>query len=338
MTRAWKTCLLIGVVGAWLGCGDRGGGGDNSGQQPSQPRPCKTGINSQWANDGTVIADYEPRSCPYTVKAVGSPVAFYYKVDRPTSSFYSTYGGPVDIKIWDYAGVERHSSTGYFSENHPSDPNKIRATLSGSYPGGYGSPPKDTVSIKYFDGPHPVAEAWSVLPGVLSTLPSQMIGANTVTSSQLSSWRAYPHWDTVSYLYNWYVDGSIVPGATGAVYATSFFNGQHTLQTVVTRSDYTSDTAQMVVKVALTAGLNGPMYVRPNVACTWNATLTGGVPPYHYSWTVDGNAVGSDQGYWSGPLTKGGHLLRVNITDSGNQAAEASMGITVDATQPVCDL
>ncbi|MGI8498247.1 MAG: hypothetical protein ACR2OG_11770 [Gemmatimonadaceae bacterium] len=182
-----------------------------------------------------------------------------------------------------------------------------------------------------------VSEGWLIMLGRITGPPS-LAGASTVAPSRQSTWSAVVAAETTGFQYQWLVNNSPQSGAINRSWRTSFASGQQSLGVAVTRSDYTADTARMTVTVSLVAAMDGPSGVRPTQACTWFATTSGGVAAFHYSWTLDGNAVGSDQNSWSGLLATAGHSLGVTVTDAVNQSSSAQIGITVDATQPSCTI
>jgi len=80
-----------------------------------------------------------------------------------------------------------------------------------------------------------------------------------------------------------------------------------------------------------TVTISGPSTVRRNATCTWSAGVTGGVPPYAYSWTPGGAQTSDVTMSWSSSGT-----LSVWVTDSLNHGSGAQMSITVSPSAPIC--
>jgi hypothetical protein len=80
--------------------------------------------------------------------------------------------------------------------------------------------------------------------------------------------------------------------------------------------------------------IGGPTSVRPNTPCIFWAITDGGVPPNSYTWTPAGT---EEENYvtvsWAqeGPAT-----LRVVVTDSLGQSAQATKSVTVSSSARVC--
>ena len=77
--------------------------------------------------------------------------------------------------------------------------------------------------------------------------------------------------------------------------------------------------------------ISGPSTVRPNYNCTWWAIVTGGVPPYAYSWIPGGAQTSEVTMSFSSSET-----LRVSVWDSPGNMGSASKNITVSPSAPIC--
>jgi hypothetical protein len=80
-----------------------------------------------------------------------------------------------------------------------------------------------------------------------------------------------------------------------------------------------------------TVTISGPSSVRPNANCTWWAVVSGGVPPYAYSWIPGGAQTSEVTMSWSSSGT-----LSVWVTDSLNTGFGAHKNITVSSSAPIC--
>jgi hypothetical protein len=74
------------------------------------------------------------------------------------------------------------------------------------------------------------------------------------------------------------------------------------------------------------AYMTGPSVIPEDVWCTWQASATGGVPPYSYAWSGVLSGTGSSI---QGPVTSPGWLT-VTVTDDVNNTDYESLYITID--------
>jgi hypothetical protein len=89
----------------------------------------------------------------------------------------------------------------------------------------------------------------------------------------------------------------------------------------------------------LSVAISGPTQIRPGAVCTWQANVSGGAPPYHYSWYNDGIGVGTQQWYTGGknPGNQTDHFtLRVDVTDSGTGVGSATLVAYENPSAPIC--
>src|SRR3954468_7452225 len=61
--------------------------------------------------------------------------------------------------------------------------------------------------------------------------------------------------------------------------------------------------------------------VPSHTQCTWTATVSGGVAPYHYAWTVNNVAAGTDSQFLQ--YTNNGNPFRVFVTVTDANSAQA---------------
>lgn len=243
---ATRLCVAV-VVGAALvlpACGGKGGG-TGGGRQPPDPRRCETGGNGVWTSSaGATVTIREPRSCPYAVASQGSPLSVLFYIDA-NFSFLGVGGVAVYTQIFDRNRVRRYEQNHYFTQNHPTDPAKLRAEIRGSYPAGYGSPPRDSADFSFIGSGGGVARGWAILPGNLAPSNSldYLAGSDRPEINTSSTWYAVPEWDTISYEYQWSIDGVEQEGATAASLTWLFgVGGSHNISVTVKRTDYVNYT------------------------------------------------------------------------------------------------
>lgn len=315
---------------------------------------CPSGGNDAWTSRSYSVIRTEPRNCPYVVSAAKESLAFNVTVLAPTTT------AGLDAEMWVQRSQMNYYLSGTYSgpmTPYPSDSiNKRAINFVGKWMAGdsitcYPSacnppyPLRDSAVFEAGDVGKLIMDGGALvtgylaLPGKINSAPGQASGSGWVNSGARSNWADLTPEDTLSYRYQWLTDGVAATGATARTYSTSFWNGRHTLAVITTRSDDKADTSALVVTVNLAAGLSGPDGVRPTYACSRSASAAGGVPPFHYAWTLDGYAVGDDSDWWSDDLPAGSHWLQVSISDAvGQHSTSPALTIWSDATQPSCDI
>lgn len=152
----------------------------------------------------------------------------------------------------------------------------------------------------------------------------------------LVTWAAPLPADTLSFEYQWLLDGS--PVATTRTYSRVFneeSGTQHTLKSIVTLMDGTKDTVSKVVTVALAASVSGPSELDPDEVGAWQAVMHGArYPLTSCEWWIDTTPVpGSSctlEYSWSTPSSS--YVLSVVATDSrGYSATSIGHGIHIGA-------
>lgn len=86
----------------------------------------------------------------------------------------------------------------------------------------------------------------------------------------------------------------------------------------------------------------GPPSIRPGADCSWQAVVSGGAPPYSYSWWGQVQPGSGSGQYYTGrkdPSQFGSTFrLYVSVTDSNYQVDTASLLVTEQAGAPMCIL
>lgn len=84
--------------------------------------------------------------------------------------------------------------------------------------------------------------------------------------------------------------------------------------------------------------LTGPASARPNTQCLWQASVSGGVPPFTYSWTINGSPVGgsSPQLVWTTGSTAFTIAVRVDGVNGASVSKQKSVSVAAGA--PMCYL
>jgi outer membrane protein assembly factor BamB len=174
----------------------------------------------------------------------------------------------------------------------------------------------------------------------LSVSVSPMTAVLIVGQSQLFS--SSVSGGTPSYIYQWYLNGTLVTGATSATWNfTTASVG--TYQVYVKVTDGVNAVAQSP-NAQLTANpLPQPgVIISPSSAAfdlgqsvSFTSSQTGGTPPYTYQWYLNGSAAsGATSSSWTfTPASTGSYQVYLNVTDSLNVKAKSNTAIVT--TNPV---
>jgi outer membrane protein assembly factor BamB len=171
----------------------------------------------------------------------------------------------------------------------------------------------------------------------LSVSVSPMTALLIVGQSQLFT--ATVSGGTPSYSYQWYRNGTLVSGATGA--AWNFTTGSvGTYQVYVRVTDGVNVVAQSPNAQVTTVNPAPTVSVSPNSAVMdmgqsrqLNSTVTGGNPSFAYQWYLNGTpAIGATNSTWTFvPSSSGFYSIYVNVTDAvGFTAKSNTATVTVN--------
>jgi hypothetical protein len=149
------------------------------------------------------------------------------------------------------------------------------------------------------------------------------------------TWKAVVPVDTTSYRYAWRVDGAL-KSATSRSFTTYHVSGQPKLTSMIIRTDQSRDSATWTLKVLPIVSIQGPAEVRPADACVWNAYVSGGTPPYQYSWRLNGTPVGNNSNIYSAQMPASTNQLDVTVTDGLSSIATSQVFVWVHSSYPEC--
>lgn len=77
--------------------------------------------------------------------------------------------------------------------------------------------------------------------------------------------------------------------------------------------------------------IDGPLVVRPFVACVWAASVSGGASPFAYSWSTGGGASGGQSFEFSNTHNHGETFL-IQLSVTGADLAQSTTSITVSVS------
>ncbi|MGQ0765932.1 MAG: S8 family serine peptidase [Gemmatimonadota bacterium] len=88
----------------------------------------------------------------------------------------------------------------------------------------------------------------------------------------------------------------------------------------------------------LTSSIGGPAVVNSNATCLWSASASGGIPPYTYTWKVNGQTVGSGVDIY---YTNSGSPFTLSLTVADSfqptpHSSVASTSVTISGSAPPC--
>ena len=92
---------------------------------------------------------------------------------------------------------------------------------------------------------------------------------------------------------------------------------------------------------ALSASLTGPSSVKPNWTCVWTVSASGGLPPYSYTWSINGTQVSNGSPYPYELLyqnTGTGFTVSVQVSDANPFHAPVTKqkNVSVSSGAPSC--
>ena len=88
---------------------------------------------------------------------------------------------------------------------------------------------------------------------------------------------------------------------------------------------------------SLSVSISGPTRVQPDVYCNWSSAVSGGSPPYNYSWTQGGTIVGNGASVslYTGSAS---FSLGLTVTDANQAQGSATMSVSVTSSARVCPM
>jgi hypothetical protein len=144
----------------------------------------------------------------------------------------------VDWTIRSSDGVTRLQTATVYSQYDPAT-DRRGTSLNDTYASGHGIPVRDSLAAQFGVTGYGTAFGFAILPGkVDASTTGGFVGPLTVMTGENTTWRVVPLNDTVSYTYEWKVDGNLI-GTTAQV-SKSFSTldlGDHTLSVDVVKAD-----------------------------------------------------------------------------------------------------
>lgn len=297
---------------------------------------CTVGADLTWQADGMSFGRIEPRQCPYVVLAPGGLVPLKEIVIAP--DYYLDQGLQVAGSVVNALGDD--VSAGVAGSFYvPQYDGTAFATVSGAFAGATTDPVHDSAWGASQTPNTQIAWAWAILTGsVDNSSYTKLVGRPSgVLATQAGSWYAEVPLDTVSYLYQWRVNGVPISGATNRTFATTLANGDATISAIVTRSDYTADTITKSIAVHVGAWIDGPTSITSTGTYTWTAVPSGSSSGgYTYQWAYKDYgssswiSLGTGQSASRGLSTSSSSFsLRVTVSAPGYTSYTAQTDVDV---------
>lgn len=326
-----RTCLsLIATMAPALACGD-------------SVRGCTTEKNNAAAQSGIQVDVEPPFRCDYTVRTQGATIDFIVHFRAPDS----WYAGRQTVHAMfakfglDWLPVG-DGMTMFWRSGPECDGSPACMGLLVQYAAATGTPEFDKYSDQYrAAGATPIGDAvfQMTITGRLGAL-ADVGGPGGLPSASAGTWTADVAWDTLSYRYQWYVDGSPVSGATQRSYVRTFYEEsgtQHTISVVAQLMDGSTQTQAKTVTLQMLAGWSGPPTIEAYQMGTWSGTATGArLPLTSCEWWFDATIVESSSCILNYAFSStGSYGLSVIVTDSRGVSA-SSPAFAVQVTTPGC--
>ncbi len=148
---------------------------------------------------------------------------------------------------------------------------------------------------------------------------------------------------TSPYLYQWYLNGSSVSGATGMTWTfTPVSSGSYGVYLNVTDSfgyEVRSNVANIIVNAAPSVTISPNSVVMDvNESQLFTSTIFGGTSPYYYQWYLNTSIVSGATGpSWTFvPSVEGSYAAYLKVTDNLEVQATSNFGyITVNSIEPL---
>lgn len=96
-----------------------------------------------------------------------------------------------------------------------------------------------------------------------------------------------------------------------------------------------SATPPAAARATLSVSISGGTDIQPNTQCYWWANVSGGTPPYTYSWS-GGTALSGTNAVEYSAQSASSFTVSVEVTDAANQRASEGSYVTVSSSAGPC--
>ncbi|MEM3454483.1 MAG: PKD domain-containing protein [Thermoproteota archaeon] len=181
----------------------------------------------------------------------------------------------------------------------------------------------------------------SVNVTVNATLSVNITGPNTVCSYASATFTASVSGGTPPYTYSWSTIGGTPSTGTDSSFTTQWStSGSKVVSLTVTDFANISNSATLSITVYSKPSISiaGPTSGYTNTNYTYTASVTGGTPPYTYSWSVGSDCVASSytsssiDAKWNSAGTKS---LFLTVTDSKGCSNTATYSVNITDLLPL---
>jgi hypothetical protein len=176
-------------------------------------------------------------------------------------------------------------------------------------------------------------------PPTASITGSASVQLATSTECKSLTWTAGATGGTPGYTYSWYIGTSTTVQGTATTLTKSYCGPQTiNVKLVVRDSAAQTDDATFTTKLALpplAASINGPtgVYALKCPSATWTASVSGGTPPYSYSWTIGTSTtvVSTTSSLTKAYCSSQEVDVKLTVRDSASQTATATFNTSFES-------
>jgi hypothetical protein len=312
----------------------------------------------QWYLDNSLVLTATGASWTYTPSSAGSHTVYLKVTDAVNATTISnsvpvTVNGPLSVHILPNSAtldaVQSQLFNSTVSGGTPSFVyqwylNGSAVATGASWTFGPSSAGYYTVYLNVTDAVGAVAKSNTATVTVNSELSVSITPTAVVMDvGETKTFTATVSGGTSPFSYQWYLNGTSVPRATGSTWTfTPSSSGTYTVYVIVTDSTSIDPSAQSTPAQAWVHALPAvtispsSSFIIVGHAELFTSNVIGGSPSYHYQWYLNGTAVlGAVNAFWPFmPTSTGTYSIYLNVTDGTSATAKSNVAQVTATTAP----